>query len=172
MLFPMVSFFAEVKIFQFCPKTMDYSQAFCPKLSSFFVVLLLLTGRCCEAVIYTILLLLRCSFRRHPFLALFCLSVCVCVCVCVQWSEGAAARSGGHAGLGRGGHSTPHLHQRETHTSVSVCANSPPSLPSLPSLPPPSAFCSSQPDTACVPTNCSHFHRPPSGEHMRHHHTV
>ena len=64
----MVSFFAEVKIFRFWPKTMDYSQAFCPKLSSFFVVLLLLTGRCCEAEICTILLLLRCSFRWFPFL--------------------------------------------------------------------------------------------------------
>ena len=47
----MVSFLAKVKIFKFWPKTMDYSQAFWPKLRSFFVVLLLLTGRCYEAEI-------------------------------------------------------------------------------------------------------------------------
>ena len=39
-----------------------------PKLSSFLVVLLLLTGRCYEAEICAILLLLRCSFRWYPFL--------------------------------------------------------------------------------------------------------
>ena len=38
-------FFPKVKLFRFWPKTMDYSQAFCPKLSSFFMFLLLLTGR-------------------------------------------------------------------------------------------------------------------------------
>ena len=65
----MVSFFAEVKIFRFWPKTMDYNKAFCSKLSSFFVVLLLLTGRCYEAEVCTILLLLRCSFRWYPFFA-------------------------------------------------------------------------------------------------------
>ena len=46
---------------------MDYSKAFWPKLSSFFVVLLLLTGMCYEAEICTVLLLLqlimRCSFQ-------------------------------------------------------------------------------------------------------------
>ena len=35
----MVSFLAKVKIFRFWPKTMDYNKVFCPKLSSFFVVL-------------------------------------------------------------------------------------------------------------------------------------
>ena len=45
----MVSFFAEMKNFRLWPKTMDYSQGFGPKLRSFFVVLLLRTGRCCEA---------------------------------------------------------------------------------------------------------------------------
>ena len=35
MLFPMVSFFAEVKIFRFWPKTMDYNKAFSPKSRSF-----------------------------------------------------------------------------------------------------------------------------------------
>ena len=38
-------FFAEVNIFIFWPKTMDYSQAFWLKLSSFFVVLILLAGK-------------------------------------------------------------------------------------------------------------------------------
>ena len=66
----MVSFLAEVKIFSFWPKTMDYSQAFWPKLRSFFVVLVLLTGRCYEAEICTILLLLRClPFHMVSFLA-------------------------------------------------------------------------------------------------------
>ena len=37
----MVFFFAKVKLFIFWPKTMDYSQAFWPKLSSIFAVLLL-----------------------------------------------------------------------------------------------------------------------------------
>ena len=50
----MVSFFAEVKIFNFWPKTMDYSQAFLPKLRSFVVVLLLLTGKSYEADICVI----------------------------------------------------------------------------------------------------------------------
>ena len=58
----MVSFLAEVKIFSFWPKTMDYNKAFLPKLRSFFVVLLLHSGECYEAEICTILLLLRCSF--------------------------------------------------------------------------------------------------------------
>ena len=64
----MVSFFAEVKIFRFWPKTMDYNKAFWPKMSSFSVVLLLRNGRCYEAEICTILLLLRCSFRWDHFL--------------------------------------------------------------------------------------------------------
>ena len=51
MCFSMALFFAKVKIFRFWPKTMDYSQAFCPKLSSFFMVLLLHTGRWYEAEI-------------------------------------------------------------------------------------------------------------------------
>ena len=50
MLFPMVSFFAEVKIFRFWPKTMDYrsNKAFSPKSRSFFAVFLLFRGRCYE----------------------------------------------------------------------------------------------------------------------------
>ena len=64
----MVSFFAEVKIFRFWPKTMDYNKAFLPKSRSFFAVFLLLTGRCYGAKICAILLLLKCSFRWYPFL--------------------------------------------------------------------------------------------------------
>ena len=65
----MVSFFAEVKISIFWPKTMDYNKAFWLKLSSFFVVLLLLNEKCYEAEICAILLPLRCSFRWYdPFL--------------------------------------------------------------------------------------------------------
>ena len=64
----MVSFFAEVKIFIFWPKTMDYNKAFWPKSSSFFGVLLLLNGRCYEAEICVILLPLRCSFRWYAVL--------------------------------------------------------------------------------------------------------
>ena len=54
MLFQTVSFLAEVKIFSFWPKTMDYSQAFLPKLSSFFSVLLPLAGRCLEMDIFIV----------------------------------------------------------------------------------------------------------------------
>ena len=50
------------RIFSFWPKTMDYSQGFWPKLRSFFVVFLLLVGRCYEAEICTILFPLRCAF--------------------------------------------------------------------------------------------------------------
>ena len=64
----MVSFLAEVKIFRFWPKTMDYNKAFWPKSRSFFVVLLLQNGRCYEVEICAILLLLRCPFRWNPFL--------------------------------------------------------------------------------------------------------
>ena len=39
-------------------------KAFCPKSRSFFVVLLLLNGRCYEAEICVILLPLRCSFSK------------------------------------------------------------------------------------------------------------
>ena len=63
----MESFFAKVKIFRFWPKTMDYNKAFWPKSRSFFVVILLPSGRCYEAEICTILLLLRCPFRWNPF---------------------------------------------------------------------------------------------------------
>ena len=38
MCFRLVSVFTEVKIFNFWPKTMDYSQAFWPKLSSCFAL--------------------------------------------------------------------------------------------------------------------------------------
>ena len=41
MYFSLVSFLANVKIFRFWPKTMDYSKAFWSKLSSFFAVFLL-----------------------------------------------------------------------------------------------------------------------------------
>ena len=54
MCFSLVSFLAKVKIFSFWPKTMDYSQAFWPKLSSLFGVFLLLTGGCYEAETFTI----------------------------------------------------------------------------------------------------------------------
>ena len=64
----MVSFFAEVKILRFWPKTMDYNKAFWPKSRSFFEVILLLTGRCYEAEICTILFPLRYSFARYSFL--------------------------------------------------------------------------------------------------------
>ena len=53
MYFSLVSFLAKVKIFSFWPKTVDYSQAFWPKLSSLFEVFLLLTGGCYEAEIFT-----------------------------------------------------------------------------------------------------------------------
>ena len=66
--FPTVFFFVEVKIFNFWPKTMDYSQAFWPKSRSFFEVLLLHTGRCYGVEICAILLLLTFPFRRYPFL--------------------------------------------------------------------------------------------------------
>ena len=58
----------KVKFFRFWPKTMDYNKAFWPKSRSFFVVLLLQNGRCYEAEICAILLLLRCPFRWNPFL--------------------------------------------------------------------------------------------------------
>ena len=64
----MVSFFAEVKIFRFWPKTMDYNKAFLPKSRCFSAVLLLHSGMCYEAEICTILFLLRCPFRWDPFL--------------------------------------------------------------------------------------------------------
>ena len=67
--FGYVSLFAEVKIFSFWPKIMDYSQAFLPKLSSFFGVLLLLAGRCYEAEICAILLPFSCAFAWYPFFA-------------------------------------------------------------------------------------------------------
>ena len=41
MLFLLVSHLAKVQIFRFRQNTMDYNKAFWPKLSSFFVVLLL-----------------------------------------------------------------------------------------------------------------------------------
>ena len=65
----MVSFFAEVKVFRFWPKTMDYNKAFRPKSRPFFAVFLLLTERCYRAEICAILLLMRCSFRWYPFFA-------------------------------------------------------------------------------------------------------
>ena len=55
--------FAKLNIFRFWPKTMDYNKAFWPKSWSFFVVVLLQNGRCYEAEICAILLLLRCSFQ-------------------------------------------------------------------------------------------------------------
>ena len=54
MYFNVISFLAKVKPFSFWPKTMDYSEAFLPKLSSLFGVFLLLTGGCYEAEILTI----------------------------------------------------------------------------------------------------------------------
>ena len=61
-------FLPQSKILSFWPKTMDYSQAFWPKSRPFFVVFLLLTGRCYEAEICAIPLLFRCSFRWYHFL--------------------------------------------------------------------------------------------------------
>ena len=54
MYFSLESFLAKVKIFRFWPKTMDYSQAFWPKLSSLFEVFLLPVGGCYEAEIFII----------------------------------------------------------------------------------------------------------------------
>ena len=48
---------------------MDYSQAFRPKSSSLFVVLLFLAGRCYEAEVCVILLTFRYSFIWCPFFA-------------------------------------------------------------------------------------------------------
>ena len=42
----MVSCFAEVKIFRFWPKTMDYNKAFLPKSRRLSAVILLHSGRC------------------------------------------------------------------------------------------------------------------------------
>ena len=64
----MVSFFAEVKIFRYWPKTMDYNKAFLPKSKCVSAVLLLHSGRCYEAEICVILFLLRCPFIWYPFL--------------------------------------------------------------------------------------------------------
>ena len=64
----MVSYLAKVKIFIFRPKTMDYSQAFLPKSSSFFEAFLLLAGRCYGAEICVILLLSKFSVSgRKPW---------------------------------------------------------------------------------------------------------
>ena len=63
----MVSLLAKVKFFRFWPKTMDYNKAFLPKSRSFFVVLLLHSGRFYGAEICTILFLLRCPFIWYPF---------------------------------------------------------------------------------------------------------
>ena len=75
MPFLIVSFFTEVKIFRFWPKTMDYSQAFQPKSRSLLVVFLLLTGRCYEAESCAILLPLRCAFAWYAFLPKFKFSI-------------------------------------------------------------------------------------------------
>ena len=64
----MVSFFADVKIFRFWPKTMDYNKAFLPKSRRFSAVHLLHSGRCYEAEICAILFLLRCPFIWYYFL--------------------------------------------------------------------------------------------------------
>ena len=54
MYFSLESFLAKVKIFSFWPKTMDYSQAFWPKLSSLFEGFLLPFEGCYEAEIFII----------------------------------------------------------------------------------------------------------------------
>ena len=64
----MVSFLAEVKIFRFWPKTMDYNKAFLPKSRRFSAVLLLRSGGCYEAEICAILFLLICPFIWYHFL--------------------------------------------------------------------------------------------------------
>ena len=63
----MKSFFADVKIFIFRPKTMDYNKAFWPKFSSFFVVFILRDGRCYEDEICTILLFFRSPFQWYVY---------------------------------------------------------------------------------------------------------
>ena len=67
MCFCLVSFLAKIHIFSFWQKTMDYSQAFLSKLSSFFVLLLLFAGRCYDADICTILVPFRCAFAWCPY---------------------------------------------------------------------------------------------------------
>ena len=67
MCFLLASFSPKFKSFSFWPKTMDFCQAFSPKSSSFFDVLLLLAGRCCEAGFCVILLPLRYAFTWYPF---------------------------------------------------------------------------------------------------------
>ena len=57
-------------MFSFWPKTMDYSQAYWPKSRPFFVVFLLLAGRCYDAEICASLLLFRCSFKWYNFFAI------------------------------------------------------------------------------------------------------
>ena len=73
----MVSCFAEVKIFRFWPKTMDYNKAFLPKSRCFSAVLLLHSGRCYRAEICVILFLFRCPFIWYPFLTKSNFSDCV-----------------------------------------------------------------------------------------------
>ena len=61
----MVSFFCHIKMFSFWPKTMDYSQAFWPKLRPFFVVFFLNSMEVARKIKLqsVILLLLTCPFR-------------------------------------------------------------------------------------------------------------
>ena len=76
-----IIFLAEVNIFSFWPKTMDYNKAFWLKSRPFFSVLLLHTGRCYEAEICTILLLFRSSFRTTCTYICMCVETCLYMCV-------------------------------------------------------------------------------------------
>ena len=77
----MASFWAKVKIFRFWPKTMDYNKAFLPKSRWFSAVLLLHSGRCYEAEICAILLLLTC------FSMIRCLAKSVDSCTIIHVSN-------------------------------------------------------------------------------------
>ena len=74
----MVSFFAEVKIFRFWPKTMDYNKVFLPKSRRFSAALLLHSGRCYGAEICVILFLLRYPFRKYFFSVILGWGICCC----------------------------------------------------------------------------------------------
>ena len=83
--FHMVLFFADVKIFRFWPKTMDYNKAFLLKSRRLSAVHLLHSGRCYEAESSAILLLLRCPFiwsykRRKMWAVKVVTTTCAIVC--------------------------------------------------------------------------------------------
>ena len=63
----MVSFLAKVEFFSFVQKPWTIIRRFDRNQGHFFVVLLLLTGRCYDAEICVIVFLLRCPFIWYPF---------------------------------------------------------------------------------------------------------